>query len=74
MNNSELIGYADQRVVALLEDGDANGLSHDEVVASMTIALRLLRTTHPDPTRLFAILQEAEGMLDLLISPAGEPC
>jgi len=66
------VRYADQLVNTLIQHSQRAGLELDDVVKGVAIALELLKAIYPDPVRLFQILQEAEGELDLLVDPAGE--
>lgn len=70
--NQDQVLYADRLVNTLLQHSHQNGLPLDDVVKGVAIALQLLKAIYPDPVRLFQILQEAEGELEMLVDPAGE--
>lgn len=71
---NDLMRYGDQLAQQLLVSAERNGLSHSDVIMGVTIALQLLRAMYPRPEGLFHLTAEAEGTLQMLLAPAGEPC
>lgn len=72
MTAEELLLYADQLAAAILQPAVHGVLSHADVMKAATIAFQILKAVYPSPERLFEVLQEAEGTLELVVLPSGE--
>lgn len=73
----ELLRIADRLALYTLESAPGHGeRGHREAIIVAYLTLHLLKMTYPrrDTAAIFAALQEAEGLMDLLSHPRGEAC
>lgn len=70
----ELLRIADRMALYTLESAPGGEESaHREAIVIAYLTLHMLKMTYPrsDVTEVFAALQEAEGIMDLLAHPRG---
>ena len=65
---------ADRLAESILTPVRSGKLDHGDALQVITIASRLIQVTYPfpEPGEVFSIIQEAEAMLDMFVSPIGE--
>jgi len=70
----EMLKYADRLACRIRHTTLEDGLSEEDGLVALAVAFRLAQGIYPRPDRVFPLLMEAEGTLDLMLAYDGEPC
>ena len=74
LGSEQIVEMADRLAESILTPVRSGKLDHGDALQVITIASRLIQATYPSPKpgEVFSIIQEAEAMLDMFVSPIGE--
>ena len=74
LGSEQIVEMADRLAESILTLVRSGKLDHGDALQVITIASRLIQVTYPspEPGEVFSIIQEAEAMLDMFVSPIGE--